>query len=613
MSELNAKSQSTKRDAELGTQSSTLRVPPGPLRLCVSLQRTAWVAAAFCALLGTWLLVNHFNATNRDPWKAPQLLALKAKLVAEPKNETVKEEVRRLDFEFRQHYRRRLAQSQLAGWLLLAGAALLVATARQAAKWTTPLPRPRSDPDAAARAQRRAQQSRWAVAGAGAVALLGLGSLVVTGKSPLPSSSAELDKLLGRGASGAEAAAADLPSPAEFAANWPRFRGPDAGGVSSFTNLPLAWNVQTGEHILWKVPAPPHGPNSPVVWSNRVFLTAGDAAKREVFCYDATDGKLLWQRGVENVPGSPAKQPEIPEETSFAASTAATDGRRVFAIFGNGDLAALTVEGAPAWSKNLGVPKNPYGYATSLGLWPGRLLVQIDQATGGPGGSRMICLDPASGRTLWERPRQTDPTWSTPIVIEAAGKAQVITLGLPHVISYALADGNELWRAECLEGEITPSPVFAGGLVLVVEPSLKLIALRPDGAGDVSKSHLAWTAEDDIPDVTSPAANGELAFIVNSGGMLTCFDLKDGKKLWGKDLEMEVQASPSLVGNRLLVLGTKGVAVVVEAARQFKEVSRSELPDKFLASPAFAGGRMFLRGATNLWCVGAALEKGAKP
>jgi outer membrane protein assembly factor BamB len=576
-----------------------------------SLQRTAWVTAAFCAVLGVWLLVNHFNATNRDPWKSPQLLALKAKLVAEPKNETVKEEIRRLDFEFRQHYRRRLAQSQFAGWLLLAGAAALVAAARHMTKLTTPLPCPRADSDAAARARQRARQSRWAVASAGGLVLLGFGLLAANSRSPLPSSTAELDKLLGR-APTSESAAPDLPSPGDFAANWPRFRGPDGGGVASFTNLPITWNAQTGEHILWKVPAPPHGPNSPIVWINRVFLTAGDAAKREVFCYAAADGKVLWQRAVENVPGSPAKQPEIPEETSFGASTAATDGRRVIAIFGNGDLAAFTLDGAPAWSKNLGVPKNPYGYATSLGLWPGRLLVQLDQAPGGPGGSRLICLDPASGRTLWERPRQTDPTWSTPVVIEAAGKAQVITLGLPHVVSYALADGSELWRAECLEGEITPSPIFAGGLVLVVEPSLKLIALRPDGAGDVTKSHLAWAAEVDVPDVSSPVATSELAFTVNSGGLLVCVDLKTGEKLWEHELDFEVQASPSLVGNRVLVLGTKGVAVWVEAARQFKEISRSELPDHFLASPAFAGGKMFLRGATNLWCVGAQAAKEAK-
>jgi outer membrane protein assembly factor BamB len=148
-------------------------------------------------------------------------------------------------------------------------------------------------------------------------------------------------------------------------------------------------------------------------------------------------------------------------------------------------------------------------------------------------------------------------------------------------------------------------------LVFVVSPSTKLVAVRPAGAGDVTKTHAAWIAEDNIPDITSPAANGELVFIATSGGIVACYDVKDGKKVWEHDFEMEVQSSPSLVGDWLFVIGTKGVAVVVEAGREFKEIARSSLADKFFASPAFADGRMFLRGLTNLWCIGAA-EKAAK-
>lgn len=603
MTEQNAKSPS-REDAKMDKPGVS-----APSRLCVSLLRTAWVAAAFCAVLGVWLLYNHLSATNRDPWKSPQLLALKAQLVAEPKNEAVKEDIRRLDFEFRQHYRRRLAHSQLAGWLLLAGAAVLVAAARQATKWRTPLPCPRPDPQASRRAERRVRHSRWAVAGAGAIATAGLILLAATPRPPLPASIADLDRLLGRGT---DDAAPDMPTVAEFFANWPRFRGPDGGGVASFTNLPLTWNAESGEQVLWKSALPAQAPNSPVVWSNRVFFTAGNAERREVFCYDADAGQLLWQRVVENVPGSPARQPDIPEETTFAAPTAATDGRRVFALFGNGDLAAFTSDGAPAWSRNLGVPRNPYGHATSLGLWPGHLIVQYDQNPGGAGGSRLLCIDPANGRTRWERARQTDATWATPIVIERAGHTQVITLGLPHVISYALADGAELWRAECLEGEITPSPIYVAGLLLAVEPHMKLIALRPDGAGDVTRTHQVWAAEHDLPDVSTPVASAELVFSINSGGLITCVDLKDGQPVWEHDLEFDVQASPSLVGNRLFVLGTKGQCVWIEAGREFKELARSQLPDSFVASPAFAGGKMFLRGATNLWCVGSAAAKEAR-
>ena len=155
-----------------------------------------------------------------------------------------------------------------------------------------------------------------------------------------------------------------------------------------------------------------------------------------------------------------------------------------------------------------------------------------------------------------------------------------------------------------MQGEITPSPVFADGNVIVVSPASGLMALRPDGVGDVTKSHVAWLTEDNVPDVTSPVSRGGLIFTVTSSGLLACFNATDGKKAWEKELEMEVQSSPSIVGDKLLVLGTKGVAVVVEAGRQFKEVARSELTDRFLASPAFANGCIYLRGATNLWCIG---------
>jgi hypothetical protein len=130
------------------------------------------------------------------------------------------------------------------------------------------------------------------------------------------------------------------------------------------------------------------------------------------------------------------------------------------------------------------------------------------------------------------------------------------------------------------------------------------LAIRPDGSGEVTKTHVVWTNEDNVPDVTSPASNGDLVFALTTSGMLTCYDPKDGKKLWEHDFEMECHASPTLSGNRLYLLGQKGTAVVVEAARQFKELFRAEMGDAFHASPAFASDRIFLRGVTNVWCLG---------
>jgi outer membrane protein assembly factor BamB len=553
-----------------------------------------WIAVLFCLLVCGYMLYQHALASERDPWKSPQLIGLKEKLRAAPTDEAVKQEIRRLDLEFRQRYVRRLSLNRSGGWLLVGGMAAMLLVAQQSVRLQARAWLPKLRADAASEARKFSTQARWSVAGIGIVAGVSLLTLSFTASSPLPKSAAELEKLLGK--SGDNEVTASIPTLAEMQANWPRFRGADGNGVMA--------NAIFSTNVIWKSPVPAPGFNSPVVWSNRVFISGGDAAKREVFCFDATDGKLLWRRAVENVPGSPAKPPEIPDATGYAAPTLATDGRRVFSLFANGDLAAFNFDGSLAWAKSVGILKNTYGHASSLAIGPGKLVVQLDQDEGAPGGSKLLAFDCASGRLLWERAKPTHGSWATPIIIETAGKMQIITLALPLVVSSSLADGNELWRAELLEGEITPSPISVGGLVIVVSPAGKLIALRPDGAGDVTKSHVAWTADDNIPDITSPVSNGELVFTVTTLGGLAAFDIKDGRKVWQKELDMEVQSSPAIAGNQLLVLSTKGDLVFVDTGREFKELDRTKLEDVFHASPAFAGGRMFLRGATNLWCLG---------
>lgn len=572
------------------------------VRLCVSLSWTVWIAAAFCVLVCATMLYQHWTAAERDPWKSPQLLKLKEQLRAAPTDEAVKTEIRRLDLVFRQRYVRRLALNRTGGWLLVGGMAVMLLAGQQVAKLRAKPWLPKLKPESAGEARRSAARSRWSVAGISAVVVVGLATLAFRATSPLPKSAIEMDKLLG--VAPPDEAAASLPSLAEFRANWPRFRGWDGSGVSAFTNVPLTWDGKSGENVLWKSPVPAPGNSSPIVWSNRVFVSGGDATNREVFCYDATDGKLLWQHAIANVPGSPKEQPDIPEATGFASPTMASDGRRAFVLFANGDLAALALDGAPVWAKNIGVPKNIYGHASSLAIWPGKLIVQLDQDEEAPGGSKLLALDCAHGRVLWERNKPTHGSWATPIIIEAAGKTQIITLALPFVLSHSLGDGKELWRADLMQGEITPSPVFADGKVIIVNPAYSLMALRPDGSGDVTNSCVGWLTEESVPDVTSPVVGNGLVFTVTSSGFLACFDVANGKKVWERELEMEVQSSPAIVGEKLLVLGKKGVGVVIEAGRQFKEISRSALPDEFLASPAFTDGRMYLRGATNVWCIG---------
>lgn len=567
----------------------------------ILLTRVASIAATCCVLIGGYMLYQHSRSTERDPWKSPQLLALKEKLRVAPNDEAVKTEIRRLDLEFRQRYVRRLSLNRTGGWLLVVGLTVVLLTTRRAWKLRAKPWLPGLNTEAVSLQRKQSSQARWAVGSIAVVSGMSLLTLGLSARSPLPRSAAELDQLIGKGS---EPLAVPTASVAEFQANWPQFRGFGGSGV---VTTQVQFNA-SGATVIWKTPVLAPGFNSPVVWNDRLFLSGGTAEKREVFCYAASDGILLWQRVVENVPGSPPGFPELPEMTGYAASTMATDGQRAFVIFPNGDLAAFNFNGSPAWAKHLGVPKNMYGYAASLAISPGKLIVQWDQDDGAPGGSKLFAFDYATGKPVWEKTKPTHGSWASPIVIDAAGRQQVITLALPFVMSHSLSDGSELWRAELMSGEVAPSPVFAGGLVLAVVPSSELVALRPDGAGDVAKSHVAWTANESIPDITSPVGNGELVFTVTTMGGVACYEIAGGKLAWQKDLDFEVQASPAVAGGEVILLGTKGELVTLQAGREFKELSRTKLDDVFHASPTFVGGKMFLRGATNLWCLGVRKE-----
>ena len=579
---------------------------------------TAWVAGVFSVLVGLTMILGRLSIRAEDPLKSPQLKEYKEKLRLNPTDEQIKQRVRQLDLQLRQRYFRQLSRMGSGVYLLLGGVVVFVLAIKQGARCQRQLPMPQPKPDASDQATRSAARARWSVA-AGGAAIGGFLFILSLGLSgALPKRTAEVERLLGAGETVGpgelhptdQAKASDAASPEELRQHWPRFRGADGGGVSMLTNAPVTWDPKTGAGIAWKVPVPASGFGSPIVWGDQVFLSGGDAKKREVFCLDGKTGQTLWRQPVASVPDGAAQAAEVPESTGYAASTMATDGRRVYVIFANGDCAAFTLEGKPAWSKSFGALKNPYGHATSLATWQDRLIVQLDQGDSEDNKSKLYALDGHTGQIVWQRPRKVGASWATPIVIEAAGKAQIITLAVPCVISYAATDGAELWRVECLNGEITPSPVFAGGLLFVASPSEKLLAIRPDGQGDVTKTHVVWTNEDNVPDVTSPTSNGELVFAVTTSGMLTCLDAKDGKKQWDHDFETECHASPSLAGGRLYLFSQKGTAVVVEAARQFKELFRTEMGDGFHASPAFAPDKIFLRGLTNVWCVGAA---GGKP
>lgn len=600
-----------------GALMQSLKVGAQPQPAVVAARRNwrmvAWVAGVFWVLIGLTMMIGRLNIRAEDPLKSPQLKEYKEKLQLNPADEHIKESIRMLDLELRRRYFRQLSRTETGVYLLLGGVIVFVLAVIQGSHYQKQLPVHKSKAEAAKQSARSAVRARWSVAASGAAIGTLLFVLSVGLNSDLPKRTAEVERLFGAGdATGAGEAhppdqtpASDAASLQELVLNWPRFRGVDGGGIFAQTNVPAAWDTKTGAGIAWKVPSPASGFSSPIIWGDRVYLSGSEGHKCEVVCLDGKTGQTLWRQPVTGAPGASGQPAEVPESTGYAAPTMATDGRRVYAIFANGDCAAFTLEGQAVWSKSFGPLQNPYGHAISLATWQNRLILQLDQGDSEDNKSKLYALDGRTGQVVWQCPRRVGASWASPIVIEAAGKAQVITLALPWVIAYAAADGTELWRAECLNGEITPSPVFAGGLLLVTSPSEKLLAMHPDGHGDVTKTPGVWISEDNVPDVTSPLSNGELAFMLTTFGMLTCLDAKDGKKQWDYDFEMEFHASPSLAGDRIYLFSQKGTALVIAAARQFEESFRTEMGDAFHASPAFAPGRIFLRGVTNIWCLGA--------
>jgi outer membrane protein assembly factor BamB len=222
--------------------------------------------------------------------------------------------------------------------------------------------------------------------------------------------------------------------------------------------------------------------------------------------------------------------------------------------------------------------------------------------------SKMIALDGFTGQTVWETKRPVPNSWSSPIVTEIGDQFQLLTCGDPWVIAYDPAKGTELWRAKCLTGDIAPSLIYANGLVFAIEPYSKLVAVRPDGRGDVTETHIAWSIDEGAPDICSPVSNGELIFLLATEGFLTCYKVADGKRLWEQDLRENFWASPSLVGDKLYLLTEEGVMFIVQAGAEYKELARCELGEECRASLAFADGRIYIRGLENLYCIGKKTE-----
>jgi len=631
--------------------------------------RGAWVAAIFCLMVLGLMLGNRSALKSVDPLHSPQLAARMAQLTKDPRNEPLKQGIRKLDLQLRREFEHRLAFSHRGGYVLLVGISLFLIAGGLAVhyKRKAPMPGPQEQDSDAVR--RSAVLARRAVAFFGVVAALGLAALAVlpgsdlTGEYikatrgyhraiavPEDASSSAPQAAPGPSAPGPgpqTAAAASnstppveikplpipglpnapgknstansskpapikiptvpfdqsdyKPTPQDWAANWPVFRGPSGTGYIESGDYPVKWNGQTGEGIIWKTEIPLPGWNSPVVWGDRVFVSGADKDKRVIYCLDAATGKVLWSKPFDML----SKQVDVMEDAGYAPSTLAVDGKRVFAIFPNGDLACLDFDGKLVWQKSLGAPENTYGYATSLTMYGSLLMVLFDRGSdGAEAKSLLMALQGGTGACVWYAQRAVPNSWATPIIINTGSRLELITSANPWVISYNPITGREFWRANLMSGDVAPSPTFAGGMVLACNSGAALGAIRPGGSGDVTASQVAWKSNEGLPDISSPAANNDFVFLADSGGNVTCVDLKTGAKVWDHAFETAFKASPTIVGGRVYLLDQDGVMHIIAAARTFKEEAACALSEEAAATPAFVNGRIYIRGTKHVYCVG---------
>ena len=385
------------------------------------------------------------------------------------------------------------------------------------------------------------------------------------------------------------------------AQNWPCWRGPNGDGTSPETNLPVRWDSVT--NVVWKVPVPGTGYSSPVIWEDRLFIVTAIPATREkiLLCYDSKTGALRWQKTVLKTAFEKKH-----DNNSFASGTPATDGIRVYVSFLDGQdvvVAAYDYSGKQIWLQRPGTFQSPHGYSCSPVLYKDKVIINGDSQEG----SFVAALDRTTGKIIWKVPHPNPShSFSTPIIRNIAGKMQMIFCGNREIASYNPDDGSKYWFASGPSEDFCSSPVYneKSGLVLVSSawPVRILVAIKPDGRGDVTKSHVVWQTRKGAFYVPSPVCTDDYLFATMTTGQVHCIEIATGNTLWIEDLGLQYP-SPVLAGGLVYMPNDNGVITVIKPGPKFEYIAKNSLGEKMFASPAISNGRIYLRGFENLFCI----------
>lgn len=391
-------------------------------------------------------------------------------------------------------------------------------------------------------------------------------------------------------------------APGALAENWPCWRGPRLDGTSRETNIPLSWSPTN--NIVWKTDLPGSGHASPIIYGDYVFTVSAltDRAERMLLCLNRKSGAILWERTVLSAPLE-----DKHTLNSFASSTPATDGELVYVAFLDRDqmfVAAFDFQGKLRWSAHPGPFFSHHGFCTSPILFGDKVLLNGDH----DGDSYLVAVHRTDGRVLWKTERENHTrSYCAPLIRTMAGRAQMVLSGNKCVASYDPDTGRRNWIIDGPTEQFVASPVYSEqtGLVYITAgyPEHHILAIRPDGTGNVGATHIVWRTTRGAAYVPSPIIEGSYFLVISDSGVAHCFDAKTGTLAWSERLGEEHASLVSAEGH-VFFLNDRGTMNILKPGPQCVRVAQSELGEKCFASPAISHGCLFVRGDRHLFCIG---------
>jgi outer membrane protein assembly factor BamB len=396
------------------------------------------------------------------------------------------------------------------------------------------------------------------------------------------------------------------------AENWPCWRGPRGDGTCLETGVPTEWSAE--KNIRWKSEIPGLGHASPIVWNDRVFTVSciEETNERILLCYDRSTGSKLWQTVVLNTPLE--KKHTL---NSRASSTPATDGTNVYVSFldnlsddpkvnqGEMVIAAYDFTGAKRWTARPGVFSSTHGYCSCPVLFENLVIVNGDH----DGDSYLVALNRDTGETVWKVARENKTrSYCTPIIRKVEGREQLILSGSITVQAYDPRTGEKIWNIDGPTEQFVASMVGDEHMVYLTAgfPDRHILAIRPNGHGNVTETNIVWRTKKDCAYVPSPVIVGKYFLVVKDDGIALCLDRETGEQQWKSRLGPHYSASLITVGGLAYFLADNGTMTVVRPGPEYDEVARNELGEHCYASPAVSDGELFLRAERHLYCIGAA-------